>query len=194
MGILIWNTGCVLEDPVHAEDMVPTQSATPSRSLTSETFLRHVNRQLVHNNVTRPPFFVEERTPALKRYPCTECHVQSTPQRMTEAVLRKAHWDIRLEHASSEVMSCATCHSPTMEHLQTLGGHPIDWNHSYQLCAQCHTRQSQDWYGGAHGKRVGGWAPPRVVKNCPECHNPHRPRLEKRWPSRSMELLHRPQP
>ena len=39
-----------------------------------------------------------------------------------------------------------------------------------------------DWAGGAHGKRLAGWAPPRVSKTCVECHNPHQPQWDKRAP------------
>jgi hypothetical protein len=35
---------------------------------------------------------------------------------------------------------------------------------------------------------LGGWASPRVIKNCTGCHNAHNPKLEKRWPSRSSNL------
>ena len=40
--------------------------------------------------------------------------------------------------------------------------------------------QASDWAAGAHGKRVGGWAPPRVVAGCPAGHDPHRPAWETR--------------
>ena len=59
----------------------------------------------------------------------------------------------------------------------------VTFDHSYQVCAQCHARQVSDWAGGAHGKRMGGWAPPRVVAGCPACHDPHRPAWETRWPA-----------
>jgi nitrate/TMAO reductase-like tetraheme cytochrome c subunit len=55
---------------------------------------------------------------------------------------------------------------------------------SYQLCAQCHNSQVKDWVGGAHGKNLSGWKSARVSKLCVECHNPHSPALDKRWPSR----------
>ncbi len=52
-------------------------------------------------------------------------------------------------------------------------GQKIDFDHSYQLCGQCHFRQKRDWLGGAHGKRETYWAGERVVRNCTSCHNPH---------------------
>ena len=76
-----------------------------------------------------------------------------------------------------------------MESLRTLNGQAVAFDHAYQVCAQCHSSQAKDWAGGAHGKRLGGWAPPRVVASCTACHDPHRPALDKRWPSRASRLL-----
>jgi cytochrome c553 len=59
----------------------------------------------------------------------------------------------------------------------------VSFDHSYQVCAQCHSRQASDWASGAHGKRAGGWAPPRVIYACAQCHNPHSPRWDTRWPA-----------
>ena len=91
---------------------------------------------------------------------------------------------VTMQHAAAPVMSCATCHqrdSPTL--LHTLSGQTVAIDHAYQMCAQCHATQAAVWAGGAHGKRAGGWAPPRVRYNCTECHNPHRPKFESRWPA-----------
>ena len=33
------------------------------------------------------------------------------------------------------------------------------------------------------GKKVAGWAPPRASLTCVNCHNPHKPSFETRWPS-----------
>ena len=71
-----------------------------------------------------------------------------------------------------------------MNNLNTLTGKSIDFNSSYKLCSQCHSSQFEDWKGGAHGKRIGGWAPPRASLTCVNCHNPHSPSFETRWPSR----------
>ena len=60
----------------------------------------------------------------------------------------------------------------------------IDFNFSHKLCSQCHQQEFKDWKGGAHGKQLGGWAPPRVSNTCVNCHNPHNPYFEKRWPVR----------
>jgi formate-dependent nitrite reductase cytochrome c552 subunit len=98
--------------------------------------------------------------------------------------VKKAHWNIKLNHADATTMNCRTCHSaPETDKLTSLTGKAIDFEHSYQLCAQCHQEQKKDWSGGAHGKRLRSWAPPRVSMTCVSCHNPHSPAFEPRWPA-----------
>ena len=99
--------------------------------------------------------------------------------------LKKAHWDVSVAHADLNTMNCVTCHNPeNMDNLKSLTGNTIDFNASYKLCSQCHTKQFQDWKGGAHGKQIGGWAPPRASMTCVNCHNPHKPAFETKWPAR----------
>jgi hypothetical protein len=163
----------------------------PSGRLTSEEHLGGVKRVLAKGIGDLPPFYVSERTGAMRRVPCGECHTESLGR--LKAQLRKdkkAHWEIELRHAGEQTMVCATCHAGgKMESLTMLNGQAVGFDHAYQVCAQCHANQVKDWASGAHGKRLGGWAPPRVVENCAGCHNPHQPKLEKRWPSRSSRLL-----
>jgi hypothetical protein len=132
------------------------------------------------------PFSVLARQPRLQRTPCASCHtvpLASMKWSGTDGRAR-AHWAVSLSHARQDVMGCATCHnSQNLETLRTLNGRAVAFDHAYQVCAQCHTTQAADWVGGAHGKRTGGWAPPRVVYNCTECHNPHSPALPTRWPA-----------
>lgn len=129
-------------------------------------------------------FFIPERESQIKSFNCTECHTKPVKDMKSED-FKKAHWDIKLDHANSKTMNCTTCHNgEDMDHLKSLTGESIRFNKSYQLCNQCHTRQFEDWKGGAHGKRLGGWAPPRVSNTCVNCHNPHAPHFESRWPDR----------
>jgi hypothetical protein len=135
----------------------------------------------------RPAFSIVARTPRLTKAPCSSCHsVPIASMRWSgPGDIVRAHWSIRLAHAPPEVMTCGTCHAPdTPGTLRTLTGTAVAIDHAYQVCAQCHSGQAVDWAGGAHGKRVGGWAPPRVAFSCAECHDPHRPALEPRWPAR----------
>lgn len=155
--------------------------------VTDEPFLDGVERMRAEGFAQSPEFFVAARTSRIERFPCGRCHKDSLAvlvnRRANEG--KKAHWSIPLDHASQQTMTCKTCHGEgRMEELLTLNGASVNMNHSYQICGQCHSKQLQDWAGGAHGKRLGGWAPPRVVLSCAGCHNPHRPKLESRLPAR----------
>jgi hypothetical protein len=134
------------------------------------------------------PFGVLSRQGRIAKAPCASCHTKPLAAMRWDGSDGKAtaHWQIELAHASSSVMSCATCHTPSnLDQLRTLNGTAVSFDHAYEICAQCHSKQKADWEGGAHGKRVGGWAPPRVINNCTECHNPHRPAFDSRWPARA---------
>ncbi|MDY8134921.1 cytochrome c3 family protein [Aquimarina sp. 2201CG5-10] len=129
-------------------------------------------------------FLIPERKSQIKSYKCTECHNQPLSKMQSNDGLKKAHWDIKLSHADVNTMNCITCHNgDDMDNLKSLTGNTIDFNRSYKLCSQCHTNQFEDWKGGAHGKKVAGWAPPRASMTCVNCHDPHKPAFESRWPS-----------
>lgn len=129
-------------------------------------------------------FFITDRKSRLTSYNCSECHNIALKDIKSETVGKKAHWDIKLIHANEETMNCNTCHAENdMNSLHSLTNKSFDINLSYKLCSQCHQKEFKDWTGGAHGKQVGGWAPPRLSKTCVDCHNPHKPSFEKRWPT-----------
>ena len=146
---------------------------------TIETVLVKEDEQLDRSN-----FHVSARTKAITQFPCSSCHsapLTETPR--GEVDTRSAHTDIQLRHAGESVMTCQTCHNyQRVETLHLLNEGSIDFNHSYQLCIQCHFQQGKDWAGGAHGKRLAGWKGKRVVMNCTDCHDPHSPAFDKRWP------------
>ena len=157
----------------------------PNAGLSSEPLLGDAARVEVKGGFPGPPFSVLARTPALQKYPCSTCHsVPLERMRGPAGSPRRAHWGLSLQHAPAAVMTCLTCHAPqALDSLRTLQGTTVGFDHSYQVCAQCHARPAADWAGGAHGKRVGGWAPPRVVQACTQCHDPHQPRWDTRWPT-----------
>ena len=136
------------------------------------------------------PFYVEERTGAIQKFPCTECHSVPLATLKSESPEKPdAHWGLVLNHASASVMECTTCHTSTnMDSLHLLEGESVDLNSSYRVCAQCHSTQTADWVGGAHGKRLGGWESPRVVANCTACHDPHDPAWDIRFPARASRV------
>jgi len=130
-------------------------------------------------------FLIPERKSQITTFNCIECHSQPLGNLKEHKVGEKAaHWNIKLNHAEAEIMNCTTCHNKNnFDNLQSLTGGPIDFNYSYKLCSQCHQKEFKDWKGGAHGKQIGGWAPPRVSNTCVNCHDPHSPKFEKRWPA-----------
>ena len=133
------------------------------------------------------PYRVVARTDKLALFPCSECHTKPLQnlRALSAAKGRASHWSVSVKHASPGVMDCETCHAEParMDQLWMLSGTPVSIDQAYLVCGQCHFKQARDWRGGAHGKRLGGWAPPRVIRNCTGCHNPHRPAIPSRWPA-----------
>jgi hypothetical protein len=133
-----------------------------------------------------PAFETVARIPHMEGMPCSQCH--NDPLEVVIANRPKdqalSHWQVKMQHAPDTVMSCQTCHGAgNMDELVMLSGKPASLNEPYTVCAQCHATQAKDWAGGAHGKRLDGWAGKRVVENCTGCHNPHLPAFETRWPA-----------
>jgi hypothetical protein len=153
--------------------------------ISSLSYLTDVDYDLARGFDDRPEFFVAGRTSGMEEFPCSQCHTESLA-RMGNSDEEDAHWEQVVEHAPSDVMDCLTCHSPgDMDSLKTIGGTLISMDRSYEICSQCHSTEAGDWAGGAHGKRLGGWAPPRVVETCAACHDPHAPAWQTRWPARA---------
>lgn len=129
-------------------------------------------------------FLIKERESDITSFPCSDCHNKPVAKLQTPDE-KKAHWNLKLNHADKDVMNCMTCHTDNdMNALHTGTGSSLRFNDSYKLCGQCHSPQYKEWKGGAHGKRVASWAPPRVSNTCTNCHDPHSPSFESRWPSR----------
>ena len=151
-------------------------------SVSSESFFGDI--ELIKISEDGNSFLIPDRKGQIKSFKCTECHSKPLEQ-MQSNNLKKAHWNIKLKHADVNTMNCATCHNGnSMDNLHSLTGVKIDFNKSYKLCSQCHTKQFNDWKGGAHGKKIGGWAPPRASMTCVNCHNPHNPGFSSKWPAK----------
>ncbi|MBB6461932.1 hypothetical protein [Flammeovirga kamogawensis] len=130
-------------------------------------------------------FLIPERESQITSFKCSNCHSKplSAMQR-NDGKYKKSHWNLELKHANADVMNCQTCHTANdMDHLHTLTNGTVKFNDSYKVCAQCHSSQFKDWKGGAHGKRLGGWAKPIAKQTCVGCHNPHKPAFGKRLPA-----------
>ncbi|WP_369048924.1 cytochrome C [Tenacibaculum sp. UWU-22] len=151
-------------------------------SISSKKYIEDL--KTVEINESGHTFLIPDRKSKIESYACTDCHTKPLAK-MQSKEFKKAHWNIELKHADSLTMNCLTCHNgQDMNHLKSLTAESIDFNNSYKLCSQCHQKQYKDWLGGAHGKRIRSWAPPRISMTCVNCHNPHSPSLESRWPAR----------
>lgn len=134
----------------------------------------------LHRQIGRETFALPARTSdlTLTQYPCTSCH-QGAVASGDLPVDR--HPDVRTIHPATA--ECTTCHASTsVDRLVVAGSEPVSLNHAYQLCAQCHFSETDAWAAGIHGKRLDGWSGRRVVMNCADCHDPHRPQIEPRIP------------
>ena len=152
-------------------------------SISSDQYLSEIN--LIEITEGDHTFLIPERKSQIKSFECNECHSKPIEELKGEGHGQKAHWDLTLIHANKSTMNCATCHDGSnMDELKSLTGVKIDFNNSYNLCSQCHSKQFDDWKGGAHGKRMESWAPPRASLTCVNCHNPHDPSFDSRWPAR----------
>ncbi len=151
-------------------------------SISSEKYLEGIKTvEVIENGQT---FLIPERKGEIKSYACTECHNKPLHQ-MQNDDKKKAHWNIKINHADENTMNCTTCHDGNnTDNLRSLTNNSIDFNMSYKLCSQCHQNQYKDWTGGAHGKRIKSWASPRASMTCVNCHNPHSPSFDTKWPAR----------
>lgn len=127
-------------------------------------------------------FKVLARKDSISRYRCSVCHTNKPVK--VKGAARFTHGDIKINHGSgNNKLACIECHDKkNRDVLVDMQGRKIDFDHSYQLCGQCHFRQKRDWLGGAHGKREAYWAGERVVRNCTSCHSPHSPAFKTKMP------------
>jgi hypothetical protein len=154
--------------------------------ITIEPYLSEFKKVLAEVNDT-VRYLIPERKSHIQSFPCSNCHSKplSALHHEFPKEQKKAHWNTNLIHAPADVMECKSCHNiNNLDQLQLLTGKPVDFDQSFKTCSQCHSTQFKDWVGGSHGKRLGGWAPPKVMSTCVTCHNPHKPAFESRMPSR----------
>ena len=173
------------EDEYHSiKDKIEAESMNyDGTSISSEKYLEEVHT--IEINEGQHTFLIPERKSQIKSYNCTECHTKPLNEMQSNGDNKKAHWGISLAHANENTLNCISCHNgDNMDDLKSLTGMRIDFNNSYKLCSQCHTKQFEDWKGGAHGKRIAGWAPPRASFTCVNCHDPHDPHFKSKWPAR----------
>lgn len=156
-------------------------------TVSSEDFI--LEDSLILAKVPDHTIYLRDRKTEITSFECAKCHSEPLENIASKQGGKKnSHWNIKLDHA--EIMACSSCHDTkgNLNELKDINGTPIDFDHSYQLCSQCHSTQFEDWKGGAHGKRLTSWAPPRVSYTCVECHNPHDPKFKQRMPSRHLNV------
>jgi nitrate/TMAO reductase-like tetraheme cytochrome c subunit len=139
----------------------------------------------IRNTDKTSSFYIKKRENLLSSSSCMNCHDTSLENlENNNSYSKNAHWDITVKHGGTQNLNCNNCHNTNrLDKLHTVTGRNIDYNSSFKLCASCHSNQYNDWLGGAHGKAVEGWKTPRIMQTCVDCHNPHLPTIENRWPS-----------
>jgi len=195
-----WDWGEVeaLDDAPVTRPAAPTQSTPPTTPSGVSTDADYA--QLRRDAARAAPDFEREAVTALQifpnisnfsvvpssrdrdMHPCANCHqwVKSNPEPRRVA---RPHDNFELQHGmhGKGGFWCLTCHDENNNMtLKTLEGEPVEYEHAYVVCIQCHAQQGRDWVHGAHGKRVGNWDGTREVYNCTACHYQHRPAIEPR--------------
>ena len=175
----------------HHEDIRETIARMEKDSVTDRlntvSIMEDIKKVLAEVPTENGEFYVLARECMITSHPCSNCHNQplSQLQKPKKDSVKRAHWEVSLDHANGLAMDCATCHhTVNMDKLTSLTGKMISYDQSHKTCAQCHNTQYKDWLGGAHGKRATGWGNLRVANTCTNCHNPHKPQIKSRWPSR----------
>ena len=107
-------------------------------------------------------------------FPCSDCHkkmeINYTPRK-----LKEKHADLVVDHGNDRFW-CTACHDGKgMDFLASKDGRPIDMDHGYLHCGECHFKAHKDWEYGVHGLRIGMWKGARVLRTCTECHDAHQP-------------------
>lgn len=170
----LFSTAMAQESSVEMEPVSAMEKAAPPFTVKS----RKKNQNSISGEFTyhySPAFTAQSHKGKAEGLECASCH-QSIPANSEIRNMPNSHINVTLKHGG-ERFWCLTCHSDDRNYLRSLNNKKIDFDRSYRLCAQCHFRQQQDWFFGAHGKRIGNWRGERVLFSCTECHNPHNPAI-----------------
>ncbi len=117
---------------------------------------------------------------------CSTCHAtrEPNPANKVGSDLNEFHGSLSISHGS---LSCLSCHnSNDYDALKLADGSRVEFTNVMTLCAQCHSRQMQDFEHGVHGGMNGYWDLNRGAQtknNCVDCHQPHAPQFPKMVPT-----------
>jgi Cytochrome c7 and related cytochrome c len=121
------------------------------------------------------PVKVEDRTPKVAGFPCSECHGKYK----SAGPWQKEHKDLVFQHMDNE-KRCLLCHSSSdTNRLVLLDGTKVPFSDSPRLCGQCHGLKYRDWSAGLHGKTLGKGSASAERLACTSCHEPHNPKFKK---------------
>lgn len=195
-GMLLGNMACDRQEVHSVREKIEHEERDTKHDISNKDQLPpKLREQVVRVSKEKgPDFFTLKRTGEMKRYPCSNCHMdRETTFSESNQSSRKAHWNVDLSHWKGGHMSCSTCHgNESSDQLQTSDGRSVSFNRPDQVCETCHGKQVQDWKGGAHGKQYQTWQGPPVRYNCTTCHDPHDPSFEKKWPETFPNIPRKP--
>ena len=180
-----WDWSSAGDEVAQPEPAAPAEAAKPKKPRDSGIAAPDESaepRPVIELFAGLPPFLVVPSVKDREMHPCGNCHrwAKSDP---TPRKLKAPHDNFVLRHGlhGKGQLWCFACHHLEGDGgLRTLEGEKVDFDDSYLVCSQCHSRQARDWAYGAHGKRIGGWQGERRVLNCTACHYQHRPAWEPR--------------
>ncbi|MFK7825760.1 MAG: hypothetical protein AB8G05_16525 [Oligoflexales bacterium] len=178
---MLFSLGCERHHHMKSKDKYRKMQKQNTSKVEIKKILEH-KKFVSRTSKTGEKFLVERVWTESKEQSCKACHEGFNLSSIKGSEHARSHWQINLKHASSEIMNCQTCHLQDEVWKFQAVKSSLDVHQTPSLCAKCHSRQADDWEIGAHGKRAVGWQYERAVKNCVNCHNPHKPAFEKRWP------------
>ncbi len=180
-------SGCNSHEEQTFIQRIRSAKTVPAYSQNLNEFHKDSKKFYMHGLFGSQPFNVLDTGSVAQRSKCANCHqgpISIQMKKNRPAKSRISHWDKKLAHGPEGILSCATCHDYSADQpvLKSAVKKNLDFSQVYQTCQTCHNDKVRDWAFGAHGKRVGGWINPKVIRNCTGCHNPHDPKFKKGIP------------
>ena len=138
------------------------KAKNPNAGLSTERYLGDVERCVeVTGFAGQPRFFMGlAHRRASRKYPCTSWVTRLgalEQMRARPGSAKRAHWDVKLQHAPATVMTCATCHAENGCAPTRFEGAPVKTSITATGCARSAMLARHDgWAAGAHGASAPG--------------------------------------